>query len=124
MFGYSPQYTQGVMDQQVRGNLARNDDRRQAEASVAQWQRYARNLEERLAQAQAETFAARVQRHVLSGTMDRLIEALRATDPNHPLCNQVALVAENRRAVDEMLAAQKIALVRNNSGEAEVVRHG
>ena len=123
MFGYSPDYTQGQMDQQFRDNLARRQQQRQADSSLAEWQRYARELEDRLAQANAETLAARVQRHVLSGTMDRLVEALHAADPNHPLCNQVALVAENRRAVDAMLATQKISLVRNGADEAEVVRH-
>jgi len=122
MFGYSPDYAQGQMDQQVRDNLARRQD----DNLAGQWQRFANELEARLArandelnQAIAETKAARVQRDVLANRLIETQAVLRQVSPNHRLCDEVKMIAENRAEVDRALAQSGISIDR--SGTSPVV---
>ncbi|MEJ7745708.1 MAG: hypothetical protein WKF61_02930 [Luteimonas sp.] len=121
MFGFSSDYSRGQQEQQFRETLGRRQQQRQGNSAVAQWQSYARELEGRLAQAEAETKAARVQRNVIDKRLGEMIDALREVSPNHRLSDEVSRGAENRAEVDATLAREGIKIERSGTG-ATVVR--
>lgn len=85
------------------------------------WEQYAHQLEAKLAQAQAETLAARIQRNTYSRQLSRVVGELAKVAPNHPAANDVALIAEGRREVDEEAAKNGIMIDRSNP-QKHVVR--
>ena len=113
MFGFSPDYNRGLQEQGIRDAHRHALDQRQDDAALAQWMRYARDLEARLAQSEAETKAARVQRNVIDNKLGETMAALRQANPKHPLCDELRVAADTRREIDQTLAQAGIALDRS-----------
>lgn len=127
MFGYSPDFNRGAFAERAHGNLANLRAQHDNDRSVAAWQSYARQLEARLAaldnefaQAVAETKAARVQRNVLNDKLSAMMDALRQSNPRHPLCNDAAVTAALRKETDEILAKDNIMVDRTRTPWAVV----
>lgn len=99
-----------------------------AQGAARDWENYAHQLEARLAdteaalaQARAETLAARIQRNTYCKQLDRLAAQVTTVAPNFPMANQAELVAEEQRIVDNELAKHNLMIDRTNM-KAQVVR--
>jgi chromosome segregation ATPase len=97
-------------------------DLRNANDNLQEWKNYAAELERKLAQAQAETIAARIQRNTYSKQLDRLVGELAKVDPRNPAANSVGLIAEGRKAIDAELATHGLMIDRTDMNNQVVKR--
>lgn len=97
----------------LMNRLRRNNDSSDGER-LNEWKHYAAELENKLAQAQAETLAARIQRNTYSRQIDKLVGEIRQLSPTHPSTNDVAMNGALRKEVDAQLAKHNLMIDRSN----------
>ncbi len=128
MFGFGGEFNRGVQAQQsvetLRGLRTQRDEAR----VMAEWETALQNArtdaataQAALNQAKAETTAARAQLHVSLNMLDKLSEALRAADPDNPLCNDLLRQQSMRTQTDLELMSVGLRLIRRTGQPHEVV---
>lgn len=128
MFGFGADYNRGAQAQQsietLRGLRVQREDARvmgQWEAALAQARTEATAAQAAARQAEAETTASRAQLHVSLNMLDKLSEALRAADPDNPLCNELLRQQTMRTQTDLELMSVGLRLIRRPGQPHEVV---